>query len=217
MGHDTFRLCGILRKKGDARSLVDKTIAVLDSKLKKFLCCMPLVIAIVTLTSSVVSLVFFGDPLTLSLLVSLMGFLLFFYVKREYKISKVTFMSDEIYVCGSKSWITHAVIQFESKIKYRQIIGMRAVYSVLTSKFTYEDLRESSPSVQASGLMPKPYIELLLSSGKIERIYIGHFTKKQRKAIIEEIKLRVSQHNNMLEHLDSNSVLKELKFTLKVL
>lgn len=172
-------------------------------------------IAIMTSVVAIISLVFFVELLLFMVLISLISFLAFFYLRQEYKKFKVTFLSDEIYVHGSKPWITHAVIQFESRIKYSQIIGMRAIYSILTSKFKNENLRGTAPKVQASGLMPKPYIELLLANQKVERIYIKHFTKKQRKTIIEEIRKRVSQHNNMLERLDSDSVLKELKFTFR--
>ena len=130
----------------------------------------------------------------------------------EIKKSYIKFGQKEIYVPGPRSRIS-GVLQYETKVEYKRIIGIGLTYSHHNSRYT-----EPSDMPGAAGsenLAYKPYIDLYLTNRKIERILLRYYTKKQWKEILTQIKARVSQHNSMLDDIDVDKILNDFKFTFR--
>lgn len=144
--------------------------------------------------------------------IDIMHLIAIFYVKNQSDKTKILFGQNSLYVPGPK-WITAGVVQFETIVEYRKVIGMKLTYSHATSILTEPNV--PSGAAGSEKLVMKPYIELYTRERKIERILLRGYTKKQIKEMLTQIKARVSQHNSMLADIDIDEMLNNFKFTFK--
>lgn len=142
--------------------------------------------------------------------IDVLPLMIVFYIRHQKRSTEIHFRQNYLYIPGAK-WSTAGVIQFETRVEYRKIIGIDLTYSHHTSRYTEPDVMPGVSSI-AAAFERYPYIDLYLKNRKIERILLSYYTKKQWKEILTQIKLRVSKHNTMLDDMDIDKMLNDFKY-----
>jgi len=123
-----------------------------------------------------------------------------FFVIYTLERHRVVFREDRCTV--PKDWNTkNSRVQFKTEVYYNEIVDIKLILS------SNDSLDKPITCWLPSSSVTKPYLEFTCADGTKKRIFVMYFTKRLKRKIIDEFKLRMKAVGNDAEIEDTNEII----------